>query len=131
MTKIPPELRYTEEHEWVRLEDGKIRVGITDYAQEKLHEIVMVELPSVGTKVKAGDVYGTVDSVKATSDLFSPVSGEVIEVNSSLDEAPEKVNNDPYGEGWMIILKLDDNKEIESLLTAADYQKFIEKLEAE
>ncbi|MFX1562214.1 MAG: glycine cleavage system protein GcvH [Promethearchaeota archaeon] len=131
MTKIPPKLRYTKEHEWTLLEDGKIRVGITDYAQEKLHEIVMVELPSVGTKVKAGDVFGTVDSVKATSDLFAPISGEVIEVNSGLDEAPEKVNNDPYGEGWMIILKPEDNKEIEGLMTAADYEKFIEKLESE
>lgn len=124
-------MRYTKEHEWALLEDGKIRVGITDYAQEKLHEIVMVELPSVGTKVKAGDVFGTVDSVKATSDLFSPISGEVIEINTGLDEAPEKVNNDPYGEGWMIILKLNDNKEIEGLMTATDYEKLIDKLEAE
>lgn len=130
MTKIPPELRYTDEHEWVRLEKGKIRVGITDYAQEKLHEIVMVELPSVGTKVKAREVFGTIDSVKATSDLFSPVSGEVIEVNSSLDEAPEKVNNDPYGDGWMIIIKPDDEKEIEKLMNAAKYQEFIKKQES-
>ena len=108
MTKIPPELHYTKEHEWTRLEDGNIRVRITDYAQEELHEIVMVELPSVGSTVKTGEVFGTVDSVKATSDLFSPISGEVVEINDQLEEAPELVNNDPYGEGWMVVIKPSD-----------------------
>lgn len=128
MTKIPPELHYTKEHEWARVEDGKVRVGITDYAQEELHEIVMVELPSVGTSITANDVFGTVDSVKATSDLFSPVSGEIIEVNEKLEEAPELLNNDPYGEGWMVVISLADPKEIEGLMTADAYQQLIEEL---
>lgn len=128
MTKIPPELHYTKEHEWTRLEDGNIRVGITDYAQEELHEIVMVELPSVGSTVKPGEVFGTVDSVKATSDLFSPISGEVVETNDQLEEAPELVNNDPYGEGWMVVIKPSDPKELDGLMTADAYKKFIEGL---
>lgn len=128
MTKIPSELHYTKEHEWVRREDGNIRVGITDYAQEELHEIVMVELPSAGTQVKTGEVFGTVDSVKATSDLFSPVSGEIVESNTQLEEAPELVNNDPYGEGWMVIIKPSDPKELDGLLTADAYKKFVEEL---
>jgi len=130
MTEIPKDLRYTKEHEWARLEDGNVRVGITDYAQEELHEIVMVELPSVGDQVKAGERFGTVDSVKATSDLFSPVTGEVLEVNETLEEAPELVNNDPYGEGWMILIKPSDPKELDNLMTADDYQKYIEELKA-
>jgi glycine cleavage system H protein len=128
MTKIPDELRFTKEHEWVRQEDGVIRIGITDYAQEELHEIVMVELPSVGTTVKAGEVFGTVDSVKATSELFAPVSGEVTEANEKLEEAPELVNNDPYGEGWMIAIKMADSDELKALMSAGDYKKFIEEL---
>jgi glycine cleavage system H protein len=128
MTKIPAELLYTKEHEWVRQEDGVVRIGITDYAQEELHEIVMVELPSVGTTVKAGEVFGTVDSVKATSELFSPISGEVTEVNEKLEEAPELVNNDPYGDGWMVAIKSSDPNELKSLLGADGYKKFIEEL---
>ena len=128
MTKVPSELLYTKEHEWVRQEDGLVRVGITDYAQEELHEIVMVELPSVGTKVKTGDVFGTVDSVKATSELFSPISGEIVEANEKLEEAPELVNNDPYGEGWMVAIKSSAPDELKGLLSAADYEKFIEGL---
>jgi len=130
MTEIPQDLRYTKEHEWARLENGNVRVGITDYAQEELHEIVMVELPSVGDKVKAGERFGTVDSVKATSDLFAPIAGEVVEVNEALEEAPELVNNDPYGEGWMILVKPSDPKELDNLMTAEDYRKYIEELKA-
>ena len=116
---------YTKEHEWTRVENGKIRVGITDYAQEELHEIVMVELPSVGSSVTANEVFGTVDSVKATSDLFAPVSGEVVEVNEKLEEAPELVNNDPYGEGWMIKISFDDSDELNALLDAGQYKQVI------
>ncbi len=123
MTKIPSDLRYTKEHEWVRLENGTVRVGITDFAQEQLHEIVMVELPSVGTKVEADEKFGTVDSVKATSDLFAPVAGEIVAANEALEEAPELANNDPYGEGWMIVIKPADPKAIENLLTPEAYEK--------
>ncbi len=123
MTKIPSDLRYTKEHEWARLENGTVRVGITDFAQEQLHEIVMVELPSVDTKVKADEKFGTVDSVKATSDLFAPITGEIVAANEALEEAPELVNNDPYGEGWMIVIKPEDPKALESLLTPKDYEK--------
>lgn len=123
MTNIPSDLRYTKEHEWIRLENGTVRVGITDFAQEQLHEIVMVELPSVGTKVKADEKFGTVDSVKATSDLFAPIAGEIVAANDALEEAPELVNNDPYGEGWMIVIKAADPKAVESLLTPEAYEK--------
>jgi glycine cleavage system H protein len=125
MSKIPSDLVYTKEHEWVRQEKDTVRIGITDYAQEELHEIVMVELPSVGTTVKTGETFGTVDSVKATSELFSPISGEVLEINEKLEEAPELVNNDPYGEGWMIVLKPSNPDEIKDLMSSDDYSKFI------
>ncbi|MFX1576920.1 MAG: glycine cleavage system protein GcvH [Promethearchaeota archaeon] len=128
MSKIPADLLYTKEHEWIRQEDGIVRVGITDYAQEELHEVVMVELPAVGTAVKVNEVFGTVDSVKATSELFSPVSGEVVEMNEKLEEAPELVNNDPYGEGWMITIKASDPDEIKSLMNPAAYKTFTEGL---
>ena len=130
MSKILPELRYTKEHEWARLEAGKVRVGITDFAQKELHEIVMVELPAVGTKLKAAQKLGTVDSVKATSDIFAPVAGDVIEVNKKLEEAPELVNKDPYGQGWMVVLKPANVKELDALLTAAAYQKLVKDLQA-
>ncbi|MDO8056910.1 MAG: glycine cleavage system protein GcvH [Candidatus Hermodarchaeota archaeon] len=125
MSKIPSDLLYTKEHEWVRQEKGSIRVGITDYAQEELHEIVMVELPSVGTTITAGDTFGTVDSVKATSELFSPISGEVVEANEKLEEAPELVNNDPYGDGWMIVVKPSSPDEVKELMSPDAYSKFI------
>ena len=128
MSKIPADLLYTKEHEWVRQEDGVVRVGITDYAQEELHEIVMVELPAAGTVVKTNEVFGTVDSVKATSELFSPVSGEVVEMNEKLEEAPELVNNDPYGEGWMISIKLANPDDVKGLMNADAYKAFIEGL---
>ena len=130
MSKILPELRYTKEHEWARLEAGKVRVGITDFAQKELHEIVMVELPAVGAKLKAAQKFGTVDSVKATSDIFAPVAGEVVEVNGKLEEAPELVNKDPYGQGWMIIIKPANVKDLDALLTATAYQKLVKDLQA-
>jgi glycine cleavage system H protein len=130
MSKVLPELRYTKEHEWARLEAGKVRVGITDFAQKELHEIVMVELPAVGAKVKAAQKFGTVDSVKATSDIFAPVAGEVVEVNGKLEEAPELANKDPYGQGWMIVIKPANVKELDALLTATAYQKLVKDLQA-
>ncbi len=128
MSKIPADLSYTKEHEWVRLEDGIVRLGITDYAQEELHEIVMVELPAVGSPIKVNEVFGTVDSVKATSELFSPISGEVVEMNEKLEEAPELVNNDPYGDGWMIAVKPSNAKELEGLMNADAYKSYLEEL---
>jgi glycine cleavage system H protein len=130
MSKILPELRYTKEHEWARLEAGKVRVGITDFAQKELHEVVMVELPAVGAQMKVSQKFGTVDSVKATSDIFAPVAGEVIEVNGKLEEAPELVNKDPYGQGWMIVIKPVNVKELDALLTATAYQKLVKDLQA-
>lgn len=118
----PVNLKYTKEHEWIDLETGE--VGITDHAQESLGDIVFVELPKPGAEVVAGKTFGTVESVKAVSDLFAPVSGTVIAVNDSLNTAPEQVNKDPHG-AWMIKLKLKDPKEAAKLLSAADYEKFV------
>ena len=118
----PAKLKYTKEHEWIDLESGE--VGITDHAQESLGDIVFVELPKVGTEMAAGKSFGTVESVKAVSDLFAPVSGTVTAVNDSLSTAPEQVNKDPHG-AWMIRLKVKDPKEAGSLLTAAQYEKFV------
>ena len=118
----PTNLKYTKEHEWLDLESGE--VGITDHAQDSLGDIVFVELPKIGTEVVAGKSFGTVESVKAVSDLFAPVSGTVAAVNDSLNTAPEQVNKDPHG-AWMIRLKIKDPKEAAGLLLAADYEKFI------
>ena len=118
----PANLKYTKEHEWIDLETGE--VGITDHAQDSLGDIVFVELPKVGAEVVAGKSFGTVESVKAVSDLFAPVSGTVTAVNDSLSTAPEQVNKDPHG-AWMIRLKVKDPKEAASLLSAADYEKFV------
>ncbi len=124
---LPPDLRYTKEHIWVRLENCNIRVGITDFAQEKLDDIVFVELPAVGTHIKVDEKIGIIESVKDTSNLLAPVTGEVVEVNQALEDEPELVNNDPYGGGWMIVIKPSDPKEIENLLTADAYQKLCHK----
>ena len=118
----PANLKYTKEHEWINLETGE--VGITHHAQESLGDIVFVELPKPGAEVVAGKSFGTVESVKAVSDLFAPVSGTVAAVNDSLNTAPEQVNKDPHG-AWMIRLKIKDPKEADTLLSAADYEKFV------
>jgi glycine cleavage system H protein len=120
---IPDDLRYTKSHEWVRAEDGTVTIGITDHAQEELGDVVFVELPEVGATIGAGDSFGTVESVKAVSDLYTPVGGEVVEVNSSLEDAPEKINDDPYGEGW--IVKLSTSEEAD-LLSPEEYEKVVE-----
>jgi len=122
---VPEDLKYTKSHEWVRLEDDTATVGITDHAQDELGDVVFVELPEVGDSFEAGDSFGTVESVKAVSDLYAPVGGEVVEVNSALDDNPEKINEDPYGEGW--IVKLRVSGEGEGLLSAEEYQKVLEE----
>ena len=121
---VPEDLQYTKSHEWVRIEEGTATIGITDHAQEELGDVVFVELPEVGDTMEAGDSFGTVESVKAVSDLYSPVGGEVVEVNSSLEDAPEKINDDPYGEGW--IVKLSTSEEAD-LLSPEEYEKVVEE----
>ena len=119
MANVPADLRYTKEHEWAKLEGDKARVGITAFAQEQLGDVVFVELPKVGTKVMAMKTFGVVESVKAVSDLFAPLSGEVVEANGELAKKPETVNSDPYGQGWMIVIKLANPKEMDGLISAA------------
>jgi glycine cleavage system H protein len=122
VANIPDDLRYTEEHEYVRrTSDGLVEVGITDYAQGELGDVVYVELPSAGTKLGRHDVFGTIEAVKAVSELFSPLAGEVVEVNSRLDGEPALVNSDPYGAGWMIRLRPDDVSAVDSLMDASAY----------
>jgi glycine cleavage system H protein len=125
MANIPADLRYTKEHEWAKLEGDKARVGITAFAQEQLGDVVFVELPKVGAKVTAMTTFGVVESVKAVSDLFAPLSGEVVEANTELTKKPETVNSDPYGQGWMIVNKLGNPKEMDGLMSAADYEKLV------
>jgi glycine cleavage system H protein len=122
---IPDDLRYSREDEWARSEDGRVVVGITDYAQQQLGDIVFVELPAVGTSVSQGDSFGVVESVKAVSDLYAPVAGEVIEVNADLADSPEVVNEDCYGDGWLLAIRPEDEEEVESLLDAEAYRKHI------
>ena len=126
MANIPTDLRYTEEHEYVRTTaDGHAEIGITDYAQGELGDVVYVELPAVGTKLGKHDVFGTIEAVKAVSELFSPIAGEVVEINSRLDQEPALVNSDPYGAGWMIRLKADDASAVEGLMSPDAYTKQI------
>ncbi len=125
MSKYSEDLRYTKEHEWVRLENGVGTIGITDHAQEELGDIVYVELPKPGAKLERGKTLGSVESVKAVSDVYSPVSGEVIEVNETLAEAPEKINADPHGEAWLIKVRLSAPAEAGELMSAADYESYI------
>ncbi len=122
---VPEELQYTRSHEWVRTEGDTATIGITDHAQDELGDVVFVELPEVGATLDAGDSFGTVESVKAVSDLYTPVGGEVTEVNEALNDQPEKINEDPYGEGWMVKLRVSD--EGSGLLSASDYEQFVEE----
>lgn len=122
----PEELRYTEEHEWTRAENRRVTVGITDYAQDALGDVVYVDLPASGTRVEKGQPFGEVESTKSVSDLYAPVSGTIVERNEALESQPELVNSDPYGQGWMVVIETDDPNELEDLLTAADYQQLIE-----
>jgi glycine cleavage system H protein len=125
MGNVPADLNYTQDHEWAKKEGERVRVGITAFAQEQLGDVVFVELPKVGAKVTQRQSFGVVESVKAVSDLFAPLSGEVTEVNGALSTAPETVNQDPYGKGWMIVVKPSNAAEWDQLLTAAQYEEFI------
>ena len=122
----PDDLRYTKDHEWVRLKGDRGTVGITHYAQKQLGDVVYLELPEVGRTLKVQETFGTVESVKAVSELFSPVAGEVVEANAALVQAPEKINSDPYGDGWMVAIKLADPAALKSLMDAAAYKAFVE-----
>ena len=121
---VPEDLQYTKSHEWVRFEDGTVTIGITDHAQEELGDVVFVELPEEGDTIEAGGSFGTVESVKAVSDLYTPLGGEVVEVNSSLEDAPEKINDDPYGEGWIVKLRTSEEAD---LLSPEEYEKVVEE----
>jgi glycine cleavage system H protein len=126
---VPEDLYYTKEHEWVRVEAGKCRVGVTDYAQRSLHEVVYVELPKVGSDVANMQSLGTVESVKAVADVYSPISGRVLEINTGLSDAPELVNKNPYGEGWITIIQPTNlQKELASLMKAGQYKELLQKL---
>ena len=122
---IPQELRYTREDEWVRIEGERVVLGVTDYAQQQLGDVVFVELPAVGATLERGEPFGVVESVKAVADLFGPVSGRVVEVNTTLADQPELVNQDCYGDGWMLVLEPDDPAEVEALLVASDYRQHV------
>jgi glycine cleavage system H protein len=123
----PTSFRYTKDHEWIDVKDGVGTVGITDHAQEELGDVVFVELPKVGVQVKAGESFGSIESVKAVSDIFAPASGEVVEINSALVDAPEKINQDPHGAAWLIKLRLSAPKDVDSLMDSIAYQKQLDQ----
>lgn len=123
----PDDLKYTKTHEWARIEDGVATLGITDHAQSELGDVVFAELPQIGTKIKSGDVFGTVESVKTVSDLITPVSGEVVKVNEALPDTPELINDSPYSSGWLISVKMDNPSDVENLMTAQDYESYIQE----
>ena len=125
--EFPKELRYSREHEWVAVEENIATIGITDYAQDQLGDIVYVELPEVGTQVTKDEAFGVVESVKAVSDIYAPVSGTVTEVNVGLPDSPETINEDPYGDAWMIRVEMSEPEELEDLMKVAEYKKFIEE----
>ncbi len=126
---VPDDLRYTKDHEWVRVEGDCATVGVTDHAQSEMGDIVYVELPNVGESFKRGDVFGVVESVKAASDCYLPVSGAITEINIALGDAPQKVNEDPYGEGWFVKVKIADPSELDALMSAADYAGLLKEEE--
>ena len=122
---IPSNLKYTKDHEWVKVEDNKAIIGITDFAQQELGDIVYVDIDTVGETVEKEQVFGSVEAVKTVSDLFMPISGEILEFNTELENAPEKVNSDPYGEGWMVTCTIEDESQLSTLLTPEQYQELI------
>lgn len=124
--QIPDDLRYSSDHEWLRLEDGKARIGITDYAQDALGDVVFVDLPEVGASVTAGQAVSEVESTKSVSDIYAPVGGTVVEVNGDLADSPERLNDDPYGEGWIFVISVADATEIDRLLDATAYRALVE-----
>ena len=127
MSEIPEGLIYTKEHEWIKVEGNDITVGITDYAQNALTDVVWVELPELGVSVKSMDSFANVESVKSVSEIYAPVSGEVTEINEDLEDAPETINTDPYGEGWICKMRMDNSGELDVLLDAAAYKSLIEE----
>ena len=131
MANVPDGLHYSKDHEWLRVEGDTGTIGITDHAQHALGDVVYVELPKVGESFSAHEVFGSVESVKAVSELYIPVSGEVVETNESLQDDAEKVNTDPYGEAWMIRVRISNPREVDGLLTAAEYEDFLNKSETE
>jgi glycine cleavage system H protein len=122
---IPKDLLYTKEHEWISVQNETGAVGITDHAQKELGDVVYVDLPEIGGRYEAGEAFGSVESVKAVSEVYSPVTGRVLEVNSALSDAPETINQDPYQKGWMIRIKLEDTTELHNLMSAEDYEKYL------
>ena len=127
--EVPSDLYYTKEHVWLRVENKKATLGITDYAQKKLREVIYVELPNVGQKVEENEPIATLESVKASAEVYSPIEGKVIEVNSKLVDSPELVNDDPYGEGWIVKLEIVDEGQLEKLMESDEYTKYLEDLE--
>ncbi|MGG0409593.1 glycine cleavage system protein GcvH [Peribacillus simplex] len=125
MTTTPKELRYTKEHEWVKTEDGTVRIGITAFAQSELGDIVFVELPEIGDELKANEPFGSVESVKTVSELYAPISGKVVEVNEDLSDNPEYVNESPYEKAWMVVLEPTNSSDIENLMSAEEYESLI------
>jgi glycine cleavage system H protein len=123
---VPEDLRYSTDHEWARREEGRVRVGITDFAQDTLGDVVFVELPEIGSTVSAGGTFGEVESTKSVSDLYAPVGGTVVEVNAELADAPNRINDDPYGEGWICVIEPSDPSELDALLDAAGYQQLVD-----
>lgn len=122
----PQELKYTEEHEWARPDAERLTVGITDYAQDALGDVVYVDLPATGTRIEKGQPFGEVESTKSVSDLYAPVNGTIVERNESLESSPELVNADPYGQGWMVVIEADDISELDALLSPQDYEQLTE-----
>ena len=125
--EFPEDLKYSKEHEWVLVEGTTATIGITDYAQDQLGDIVFVELPAVGDKVSKDEAFAVVESVKAVSDVYAPVSGKVLEINDDLPETPDMLNEDPYSDGWMVKIEMNDLEELEDLLTAAEYEVYVEQ----
>jgi glycine cleavage system H protein len=123
---FPDDLRYSTDHEWVRLDAGKARIGITDYAQDALGDVVFVDIPEVGARVEPGETFSEVESTKSVSDIFAPIAGVIVEVNAELDEAPEHLNNDPYGDGWICVIEPDDVAQIDDLMDAEAYRALVE-----
>jgi glycine cleavage system H protein len=127
MANTPEDLQYTKDHEWVRVRDDLATVGITDHAQQQLGDVVYVELPKVGDNFTAGAPFGSVESVKAVSEVYMPLDGTVVEVNAALNDSPERVNMDPYGEGWMLVIKIANPSLLDALLSAAEYEDYIKE----
>src|SRR3954447_3544754 len=123
---VPEDRRYTNDHEWARLEDGRVRVGITDFAQDALGDVVFVQLPEPGTSLEAGGALGEVESTKSVSDIYAPVAGTIVEVNAELGDAPQRLNEDPYGEGWLCVISLDDPAQLDQLMDAVAYRALID-----